>query len=70
MQTIGTIAAFMYVVLGVIMLSPLFLMKAIYESYEKFDFWGFMHDLPNWVSYILIALLSTLFWFCAIKLIL
>jgi len=62
MNTIGNIAALLFVITGFLMISPLLLIRSIKESYEKFDFWEFMHDLPTWVPYLLIGWLTILFW--------
>lgn len=62
MNTIGNIAALLYVITGVLMISPLLLIRSIRESYEKFDFWEFMHDLPTWFSYLLLSWMTILFW--------
>lgn len=62
MNTIGNIAALLYVITGVLMISPLLLIRSIRESYEKFDFWEFMHDLPTWFSYLLLGWMTILFW--------
>jgi hypothetical protein len=62
MNIIGNIAALLFVITGLLMISPLLLIRSIKESYERFDFWEFMHDLPTWVPYLLIGWLTILFW--------
>jgi uncharacterized membrane protein YbhN (UPF0104 family) len=69
MNIIGTIAAGLFVLLGVILLAPLFFTRAVKDTYEKFNFWEFMHDLPNWASYLVVLALSFATWWALFALV-
>ena len=62
MDLIGTIAAALFVFLGVIFLAPVFFTRAIRETYKEVGFWGLMTDLPNWISYLILLCVSIGFW--------
>lgn len=62
MNIIGNIAALLFVVTGVLLLSPLFLLRAIKKSYTKNELWEFITDLPVWFHYLVMGWVSILFW--------
>lgn len=62
MNTIGTIAGALFVLLGVSMLAPLFLVRALRETYREQGFWAFMTELPLWLTYFLLAFCTLVFW--------
>ena len=62
MNVIGNLAAALFVITGLLMFAPLFLFRALKESYEKCDFWEFITDIPVWIHYLAIGWLSILFW--------
>jgi len=62
MNLIGTIGAALFVLLGVILLAPVFFTRAIRETYREAGFWEMMTDLPNWVTYLILAIIGASFW--------
>lgn len=64
MNQIGTIAATLFVLIGVFLAAPLLFTHAVRESYEKNWLKGLIQDFPNWVYYIILLFFSLFFWAC------
>jgi hypothetical protein len=62
MNAIGILAAALFVITGILMISPLLIVRAIKESYKKCDFWKFIENIPVWLHYLVMGWLSILFW--------
>lgn len=63
MNLIGTIAAVLFILIGVFLAAPLLFTRAFRETYRNSNIRDIVYDLPNWFYYIVLLIISLSFWF-------